>query len=130
MFISNKRLDRRTVLRGMGTTIALPLLDAMTPVRALSRPGAVTRLAFVYFPHGAVMSEWTTPEAGRRLPAPGRILEPLAPFAECMSIFGDVENPHAYGPVHALAPATWLSGTAPRWGATPEVSPVAGDWTT
>ena len=68
MFISKKHLDRRTFLRGMGATVALPLLDAMIPARTLlaataARP--VPRLAFVYFPHGAVMDEWTPADAGR-----------------------------------------------------------------
>ena len=62
MFISKKHLDRRTFLRGMGATIALPLLDAMIPARtALAATAArpMPRMAFVYFPHGAIMDEWT-----------------------------------------------------------------------
>ena len=68
MFISKKHLDRRTFLRGMGATVALPLLDAMIPARtALAATAArpVPRLAFVYFPHGAIMDEWTPAAAGR-----------------------------------------------------------------
>ena len=54
--IFKKHLDRRTFLRGMGATVALPLLDAMIPARALlASTSPVPRLAFVYFPHGAVM---------------------------------------------------------------------------
>ena len=72
MFISKKHLDRRTFLRGMGATVALPLLDAMIPARTLlaataARP--MPRLAFVYFPHGAIMDEWTPATAGRDIPA-------------------------------------------------------------
>ena len=62
MVITKKHLDRRTFLRGMGATVALPLLDAMIPARALLAASAarpVPRLAFVYFPHGAIMNEWT-----------------------------------------------------------------------
>ena len=66
MFLSKRHLDRRTFLRGMGATVALPLLDAMLPARALlasMRPAS--RLACVYFPHGAVMDEWLPAGAGR-----------------------------------------------------------------
>lgn len=110
MFLTRKHLDRRTFLRGMGATVALPLLDAMIPARTLlaftaARP--VPRLAFVYFPHGAIMDEWT-PD--------GRILQPLAPFTDRLTIVGGLENRHAYGPVHAITPGTWLSGMSPREG--------------
>lgn len=99
MFLFKKHLDRRTFLRGMGATVALPLLDAMIPARALLAAMRPTqRLAFVYFPHGAVMSEW-----------PGRILEPLSPFANRLTVVSGVGNQRAYGPVHAKTPGTWLS---------------------
>ena len=121
MFIWNKSLDRRTFLRGMGASVALPLLDAMIPARALlaaTRP--VPRLAFVYFPHGAIMNEWTpcslagVGEAGQSVLEPGRILEPLAPFRHRLTVVSGLENRNAYGPVHAITPGTWLSGTSAR----------------
>ena len=61
MFVTKKHLPRRTFLRGMGVSLALPLLDSMIPARTLlaqtaARP--VTRLGFVYFPHGAIMRSW------------------------------------------------------------------------
>jgi hypothetical protein len=123
MFIWNKHLDRRTFLRGMGTTVALPLLDAMIPARGLlastaARP--VPRLAFVYFPHGAIMNEWTPARTGRDF-ALARILAPLAPFRHRLTVISGLENRHAYGPVHAVTPGTWLSGTSPRH--TSEASP-------
>jgi len=104
MFIARTHIDRRTFLRGMGATVALPLLDAMIPARTLmafTAAKAVPRLAFVYFPHGAVMHEWSLD---------GRILKPLAPFANRLTIVSGLENRHAYGPVHAITPGTWLSG--------------------
>jgi len=115
MFISKVHLDRRTFLRGMGATIALPLLDAMIPARtALAATAArpVPRLAFVYFPHGAIMREWT-PESAGPLGQLGRILEPLSAFKDRLTIVSGLENRHAYGPVHAITPGTWLSGTSP-----------------
>jgi hypothetical protein len=114
MFISNKSLHRRTFLRGLGATVALPLLDAMIPARALiasARP--VPRLAFVYFPHGAIMDEWTPAAVGRDFDL-GRILAPLAPYRNQLTIVSGLENQHAYGPVHAITPGTWLSGRSPR----------------
>jgi hypothetical protein len=113
MFLTKRYLDRRTFLRGMGATVALPFLDAMIP--AFGRPGAnaVPRLAFVYFPHGAIMSEWT-PAAGGHEFQLGRVLEPLAPFRNRLTIVSGLENRHAYGPVHAITPGTWLSGASPR----------------
>ena len=103
MFITNKPLARRTFLRGMGATVALPLLDAMIPARALFAfpANAAPRLAFVYFPLGAIMEEWTLD---------GRILQPLARFRDRLTIVSGIENPHACGPVHAITPGTWLSG--------------------
>ena len=116
MFISKKSLDRRTFLQGMGATVALPLLDAMIPARSLlaataARP--MPRLVFVYFPHGAIMDAWTPTTVGGDIQL-GSILEPLAPFRSRLTIVSGLENRHAYGPVHAITPGTWLSGVSPR----------------
>ena len=116
MFLTNRSLDRRTFLRGMGATVALPLLDAMIPARTLLASSAVSpvpRLAFVYFPHGAVMDEWTPAGAGRDFQL-GRILAPLAPYRNRLTVVSGLENRHAYGPVHTITPGTWLSGSSPR----------------
>jgi hypothetical protein len=116
MLITKTHLDRRTFLRGMGATVALPLLDAMIPAgTALAATTArpVPRLAFVYFPHGAIMDAWT-PAADGPLTTLGPILEPLAPFADQLTIVSGLENRHAYGPVHAITPGTWLSGATAR----------------
>ena len=70
MFITKKHLPRRTFLRGMGVTLALPLLDAMIPARTLlaqTAARALPRLGFVYVPHGAIMANWTPDRGGRRL---------------------------------------------------------------
>src|SRR5215471_1949912 len=120
MFVTKLHVDRRTFLRGMGATVALPLLDAMIPARTLlasTGARAVPRLAFVYFPHGAVMREWSRD---------GRILQPLAPFGDRLTIVSGLENRHAYGPVHAITPGTWLSGVSPRQRCT-EISGATAD---
>ncbi len=66
-FITRKHISRRTVLRGAGVALALPLLDAMIPAAtALAATAAAPkpRLGFIYFPHGAVMERWTPAHNG------------------------------------------------------------------
>ena len=61
MFITKKHLSRRTLLRGAGAAIALPLLDSMIPARtALAQTAATpkTRLGCIYIPHGVTMDKW------------------------------------------------------------------------
>jgi hypothetical protein len=101
----------------MGATLALPLLDAMIPARtALAQTAAKAspHLGFIYFPHGAIMNEWTpaTEGAGFEMTT---ILKPLEPFRKQMTIISGLGNKAADGSsVHATAPGTWLSGVAPR----------------
>ena len=79
MFIWNTHLDRRTFLRGMGATVALPLLDAMIPARGLLASSQRPRLAFVYFPHGALQDEWQPKKIGRDFEFP-YIIKPLESY--------------------------------------------------
>ena len=111
MFVTKKHLSRRTVLRGLGVTVALPLLDAMIPARtALAQTAAAAKpkLAFVYFPHGAIMSQWTPAAEGRSFElAP--LLQPLAPFKSQLTIVSGLENKPTAGapPVHARPRQLW-----------------------
>ena len=116
MFITKKHLSRRTVLRGVGATVALPLLDAMIPARtalAATAAAPVVRMGFVYFPHGAIMSKWTPAAEGKVFDLPP-LLEPLTPFKRQLTVVSGLENKHAAGPTHAITPGTWLSGVSPR----------------
>ena len=117
MFITKKHLSRRTFLRGAGVTIALPLLDAMIPAStALAQTAAapMLRAGFIYFPHGAIMNEWTPTAEGTNFELP-TILKPLEPFKKQLTIVSGLQNRAAIAPpVHALSPGTWLSGVAPR----------------
>jgi hypothetical protein len=116
MFITKKHLPRRTFLRNAFATISLPLLDAMIPAHtALAQTAAVSapRLGFFYFPHGAVMSNWTPDKVGSDFELK-RLLTPLEKYKEHMTIVSNLENKRAYGPVHAITPGTWLTGAAPR----------------
>ena len=68
MFITKKHIPRRTLLKGAGAAIALPLLDAMIPAgTALANTAAAVRqrVGFVYVPHGAVEQSWVPKEAGK-----------------------------------------------------------------
>jgi hypothetical protein len=116
-FITRKHLTRRTVLQGVGVTVALPLLDAMIPAGvALAKTAAAARprMAFVYFPHGAVMDQWTPKAEGADFDLPP-ILAPLEPFQNQLTIVSGLENKSAIAaPVHAITPGTWLSCVAPR----------------
>src|SRR5437660_1613080 len=78
------RISRRTVLKGLGTALALPWLEAMLPVVGGAAPaGKVfpTRMAFFYIPNGVHMPEWTPSALGQGFKIPA-ILQPLAPFQE------------------------------------------------
>ena len=116
MFITKKHLSRRTVLRGAGSCIALPLLDAMLPAGvAFAKTGAAPqRIAFVGFPHGAVMSNWVPAQAGTDYEA-SEILSPLAKFREQMTIVSGLRNkPAESGLAHSIIERTWLSCVAPE----------------
>ena len=116
-FITRKYLSRRTVLRGAGVALALPLLDAMIPAAtALAATAAAPkpRLGFIYFPHGAVMERWTPATTGRDF-TPGSILEPLTPYRDQLTVLSNIGNkPAESRAVHALVPATWLSCVHPQ----------------
>ncbi len=112
MILTRKALPRRTFLRGVGTTLALPLLDAMVPaMTALAdTPAApVRRLGFVYIPMGAIQKEWFPAQAGQ-VTKLTPILSPLTPFLDRVTIFGNMENKNAYSPGnHATANSAYLS---------------------
>ncbi|MDR2213639.1 MAG: DUF1552 domain-containing protein [Pseudomonadales bacterium] len=116
MFISKKHLSRRTMLRGAGAAIALPLLDAMIPAgTALAQTAAAPspRLGFFYFPHGAIMDKWTPAATGRDFELTP-ILQPLAKYKDGMTIVSNLRNTAAEGAgVHATSPGTWLSCASP-----------------
>lgn len=111
MFITKKHLTRRTVLRGVGTAIALPLLDAMIPARtalAQTAAKATPHVGFIYFPHGAVETQWT-PTGEGQIGEFRDILKPLDKYKALTTVFSHIDNQAPLGPVHALSPGTWLS---------------------
>src|SRR5216117_4048157 len=127
MFITKKHLDRRTALRGLGATLALPLLESMIPARTLLAKTAanpLSRLGFVYVPHGAVMAQWTPTTEGAGFEFT-RILKPLEPFRDRLNVVSGLGHRAAdTTAVHSLSPTTWLSGVRPK--ATQGVDAFAG----
>jgi hypothetical protein len=113
MFLTKKHLSRRTLLRGAGASIALPLLDAMIPAHtALAQTAAApkVRLGFVYFPHGAVRQFWTPKKTGRDFDF-SHILKPLEPFREHVTVVSGLRNKGAEnsGGPHGTTELSWLS---------------------
>ncbi len=127
MFISRKHIPRRTFLRGMGVTLALPLLDSMIPahtVLAQTAARRTPRLGFIYVPHGAVMDQWTPATEGAGFEFTP-ILKPLEPFRDHLNVVSGLGHKAAdTTAVHSLSPTTWLSGVRPK--ATQGVDAYAG----
>ncbi len=120
--IFKKAIPRRTFLRGVGTAIALPLLDGMVPAFAGPTDTAakpVARLAFIYGPNGRIMNLWT-PETGGAAFEMTPTLEPLTPFRDQLLVLSglDVKAADARGNegggVHARPCAAYLTGIHPR----------------
>ncbi len=128
MFITKKHLSRRTVLRGVGAAVSLPLLDAMVPAAtALAQTAAAPkpRLGFFYFPHGAIMEQWTPSKVGTDFEV-SAILEPLTPFRDKLTVISNIGNkPAESRAVHALVPATWLSCVHPKESLEPDMAATA-----
>jgi hypothetical protein len=109
-FLTKKALPRRTVLRGFGATMALPLLDAMIPAAtaAIATPAKpVRRLGYVFMPMGADLSRWT-PE-GATLDKLSPILKSLAPVKDKVNILTNLELRPAYPGSHATSNSAFLS---------------------
>jgi len=117
MFLTRKHLSRRTLLKGVGTSIALPLLDAMIPAQtamAQTAAAASPRLGFVYFPHGALQEEWEPAATGRDFEFPF-ILKPLEPLREYITVVSGLRNKggESSSP-HGIIQETWLNCVSPR----------------
>ncbi|HWP86207.1 MAG TPA: DUF1552 domain-containing protein [Terriglobia bacterium] len=122
MTIFQKAIPRRTFLRGLGTSLALPLLDAMVPAGASARSPAAQpplRLSIVYAANGMIMDRWTPATDGPGY-ALSPILEPLAPFRDQMLVLSGLAHnagralPGENTGDHARAGATFLTGVHPR----------------
>jgi hypothetical protein len=113
MIVTKRALPRRWFLRGLGTTLALPLLDAMVPaMTALAKtpadPARLRRLGFVYIPMGSDITRWTPPGA-TTLDELSPSLSPLAPVTEHVTVISNLELANAYPGTHATSNAAFLS---------------------
>jgi hypothetical protein len=120
-FVSGKHMPRRTFLRGAGTMLALPLLDAMVPAltaQNLTAAHPPSRLGFVYIPHGAVMDQWTPTATGSNFEF-SPILAPLAAYSDRLLVLSNLSHHQADslgdgGADHARSSPAFLSGVHPR----------------
>jgi hypothetical protein len=122
MFITRKHLPRRTFLRGVGATLALPLLDGMVPALSALRNTAAkpaTRLGIVYVPNGIFMRQWTPEGDGTALQLTPT-LEPLARFKDRLILLSGLSNkqgdalPGEGAGDHARAAGAYLTGVHPK----------------
>src|SRR5919106_1803544 len=131
MYLTKKHISRRTVIRGVGATIALPFLDAMVPARTLLAKTAAagkTRLAAIEMVHGAAGSTafglaknmWSPAAVGRSFDLTPSSLSPLEPYREYLTIVSntDVRNAEAFeakeiGGDHFRSSATFLTQAHP-----------------
>src|SRR5690606_38137145 len=127
-FLSKKHLSRRALLRGAGTTLALPFLSSMLPAAtswAQSGLAPKSRFGAIYFPHGATMSRWTPVDTGKNFTM-SEILMPLEPVRSHMNVITNLSHPLAYGPGgatgnHNRSSASFLSGAKAESGAQPRL---------
>jgi Protein of unknown function (DUF1552) len=121
MIVSRKAIDRRTVLRGLGVTVALPLLDAMVPaLTALEKTAArpVNRFGAVYVPNGIMMPQWTPTAEGDAFEFTP-ILKPLEPFRDRLLVLSGLNSTpparrQGAAGVHARASTRFLTDTPPK----------------
>jgi len=113
MFITKKFLARRTFLRGMGATVALPFLESMAPAMtplAQSPARAPLRFGGVYLPNGCVMDQWTPKTTDGSLEMT-TVLKPLEPFRNQLTVVGNLTRAGGKNSTdHAVSSAGWLTG--------------------
>jgi hypothetical protein len=109
--------SRRTFLRGLASTVALPVMPSLARSGAASGPAHPTRLAFIYFPNGVNLDSWRPKPAGSRW-QPSPTLEPLTPLRDLVSVMRNLDHDKANangdgGGDHARAGASFLTGCQP-----------------
>ena len=118
MFVAKKSLSRRTILRGAGTAVALPLLDAMFPAFVpMAKAAAKPKMRFgaVYFPNGAIMQQLTPKTVGTGFEFTP-VLKPLEPFRDSLIVVTNLTRSHPgsqFGD-HAVSAAGYLTGIWPK----------------
>jgi hypothetical protein len=112
--IPKQAIDRRTILRGLGTALALPFLDAMQPLMsAAGGPTSPRRLGVVYVPNGMVMEEWTPTATGALGDLPA-ILQPLSPVKNHISVLTGLSSKEGFAGSHSHAAPMFMTGLPPK----------------
>jgi len=124
-FLTKKHINRRAILRGAGTALALPLLESMLPAASLAAEMTPkSRLACIYIAHGAVMKNWIPATDGTGFEFTPT-LKSLEPFRDQLNIISDMTLPFAYGTDasaganHARSSSVWLTCAQPGTGPSP-----------
>ena len=115
MIVTRKAIPRRTVLRGIGASLALPFLDSMAPAFAAIRKSAanpVRRFGVVYVPNGMAMRHFTPATEGEGFEI-SRILKPVEQFADQMHVLTGLNGVPSNAGVHASAATRFLTGVTP-----------------
>ena len=108
-FLSQKwLLSRREVLRGLGASLALPLLDCMQPLRAAEKNAQARRSVFIYLPNGVNTNDFEMAKAGKEYEL-SKILKPLEKHRGSVTPISGLYHPNSFGIAHA-ATQTWLTG--------------------
>jgi hypothetical protein len=114
MIVTGKAIPRRTVLRGLGATLGLPLLDAMIPAFARAATKPVIRFGAVYVPNGFLMNRWTPKGEGSGF-AFGPTLQSLESFRDSLIVVSGLNvRKNAGASLHSRASTRWLTGVPPR----------------
>ncbi len=121
--ITKKHISRRTVLRGLGTALSLPLLDSMVPAQtplAKTAANPEIKLGLCFIPHGAVMANWTPEGEGADFKL-SRTLAPVEPFQDQLVVVTNLAHrmaapggPGDNGGDHTRSPAVFLNGVHPK----------------
>ena len=119
----SQSIDRRMVLRGFGTALSLPLLEAMMPLTALAQSGTKSkhpvRMAFVFVPNGINMEHWTPKAEGKFSDVLPSVLSPLSDLKTNVNLLTGLTQRNAFAlgdgaGDHARSAAAWLTGCHPR----------------
>jgi len=118
MFIRKLSLPRRTFLRGVGATVALPFLEAMVPAFTATAQSAASprrRFGAVFIPNGAITEQWIPAEAGTDFVF-SPTLAPLEPFRDSLVVVSNLTraNPGEVEGDHAISASGWLTGVYPK----------------
>lgn len=120
-FLTRKALSRRTLLRGAGVALALPLLESMIPAGLQAAVPPTTRFACLYLAHGAIMDQWTPQQEGRNF-ALSPTLRPLAPWQDQLNVISGLHlpaanvGPNSAGANHNRSSQCWLTCMPPGTG--------------